>query len=85
MKIKFIILATIVLVIVFFAAIAVIRKDDLPPVACFVGGGFWKKLPDSCGDDCLLNKEQACMAVISFGCDCGVGKCWDGQKCISGQ
>jgi hypothetical protein len=48
---------------------------------CRFGGGEWQELPDSCVDLCEA-QTQVCAQVITLGCDCGDGQCWDGEKCV---
>lgn len=48
-------------------------------VQCFIAGGHWTRLPDSCVD--LCNPQKGCAEVLTFGCDCGPDKCWNGIFC----
>ncbi|MGI5828334.1 MAG: hypothetical protein ACOX6V_04930 [Patescibacteria group bacterium] len=49
---------------------------------CESGGGVWSTMVNSCADLCG-REGMACLQVITEGCDCGDGKCWNGSKCIS--
>ena len=46
---------------------------------CFKSGGRWVEFPDACVDSCTKarNSQVVCAQVLTVGCDCGVGKCWD--------
>ena len=49
---------------------------------CSQGGGTWKQMPDACVDSCESQRDDmVCAQVITEGCDCGEGMCWNGQQC----
>ncbi len=51
---------------------------------CENAGGMIKEFPNSCGDSCEVNRYPeviSCAAVITDACDCGAGKCWNGNSC----
>ncbi len=52
-------------------------EDD--KVYCEKMGGEWKLFSDSCVDSC--DSSLGCKEVETEGCDCGVDKCWNGEKC----
>jgi len=86
----FIILLVVVFALLFirFLFLSSFQKKQLAdlvyiPAKCVINGGFWRQLPDSCGDDCLSGDNIECLMVVLFGCDCGVGKCWNGSKCVA--
>ena len=50
---------------------------------CEKNGAAYRSFTDSCMDSCRKqrNPELACAAVLTTGCDCGQGKCWNGFEC----
>lgn len=49
---------------------------------CEQAGGEWKEMPDACVDSCESQRRgMMCAQVITEGCDCGEGMCWNGQSC----
>ncbi|MFZ2454893.1 MAG: hypothetical protein WAX07_00220 [Candidatus Altiarchaeia archaeon] len=53
-------------------------------VNCMLGGGMWSYLPSGCVDSCLEGEYLGCTAVMTWGCDCGSQKCWNGKNCQPG-
>jgi hypothetical protein len=60
-----------------------IIKPSPHPDACINSGGNWRIYTDSCADNCYLlnNPNQNCLIVMTNACDCGLDKCWNGEKC----
>jgi len=49
---------------------------------CDTTGGVWVDA-GNCEDTCsAMVDAQGCVTLTSSGCDCGPGRCWDGQRCI---
>jgi hypothetical protein len=49
---------------------------------CIQEVGAWSQMPDACVDSCKSQRENLmCAQVLTFGCDCGPGKCWNGESC----
>ncbi|NCO97065.1 MAG: hypothetical protein COY38_03035 [Candidatus Aenigmarchaeota archaeon CG_4_10_14_0_8_um_filter_37_24] len=51
---------------------------------CKEGGGEWKQFGSGCHDECWIvrSKEPVkCTMALSYGCDCGDDKCWNGRSC----
>lgn len=48
---------------------------------CETAGGVWKQMPDACADRCGT-EDMMCAQVLTYGCYCGEGMCWDGTKCM---
>jgi len=48
---------------------------------CRFGGGEWREFSNSCADQCGT-QDQLCAQVVTEGCECGDGQCWDGEKCV---
>ncbi len=51
------------------------------PERCDFAGGEWT------GDPCngaywRCDYSGTCVTAIGEGCDCGVGACWDGERCV---
>jgi len=49
---------------------------------CRFGGGEWQEFANSCIDLCQTETTVACAQVVTEGCACGEGQCWDGEKCV---
>lgn len=56
--------------------------DERP--ICEKSKGVWREFGNLCVDDCehVFNKYKICPNSITFGCDCGEGRCWLDNKCI---
>ena len=51
---------------------------------CKVNGGNWIEFPNEgqfCHDECNKPENNICKTMMSFGCDCGPDKCWNGNSC----
>lgn len=50
---------------------------------CLAEGGTWREFPDACVDSCSAARDGlACAQVLTMGCDCGEGMCWNGESCV---
>lgn len=47
--------------------------------------GIWREFGNGCGDKCIskFDKFDICEWRITYACDCGKGRCWDGSVCIA--
>lgn len=56
--------------------------DDRPD--CEESKGVWRQFGNVCVDQCRPKFDQfvICAQAITFGCDCGDGRCWEGNSCI---
>lgn len=47
--------------------------------------GTWREYGDSCVDLCeaKLDRFMICASAITYGCQCGKGRCWDGNHCAA--
>ena len=65
------------------------RKFAEPPELderenCEALGGTWKEFPNGCVDSCEKARNPSgvfCTQAFTFGCDCGIDKCWNGEIC----
>ncbi len=50
---------------------------------CGSTGGIWKRFSSACADSCTIarNPTGVCAQVITWSCDCGPGRCWNGNSC----
>lgn len=57
--------------------------DDLSP--CEESKGVWREFANGCIDSCeaKLDKFMMCTKSLTYACDCGRGRCWDGKKCTA--
>ena len=57
--------------------------DDRP--ICENNKGVWREFGNGCVDECFAKFDElaVCTYARTFGCDCGKGKCWDGDKCTA--
>ncbi|OFW80430.1 MAG: hypothetical protein A2887_03355 [Alphaproteobacteria bacterium RIFCSPLOWO2_01_FULL_40_26] len=51
---------------------------------CEKDKGIWRTYGNGCVDSCYekFDKFAICARAITYGCDCGKGKCWDGEQCV---
>jgi hypothetical protein len=49
---------------------------------CENSGGTWRFFSNNCVDSCDVRGHTTCGAAISYSCDCGIDKCWNGKFCI---
>ena len=51
---------------------------------CLTEGGSWQEFNNACANFCGRSKKDfaVCSQVITMGCFCGKGSCWNGNKCI---
>lgn len=56
--------------------------DDRP--ICENAKGVWRQFGNSCVDEChpKLDNFSVCAQAITYGCDCGKGRCWNGEICV---
>ncbi len=47
--------------------------------------GVWREFGNSLGDNCEAKFDQFSIAaqVLTYACDCGKSKCWNGDKCVA--
>lgn len=57
--------------------------DDRP--ICEDNKGVWREFGNGCVDEChsKFDKFSICTQAITYGCDCGKGRCWDGESCVT--
>ncbi len=51
---------------------------------CDLNKGVWREFGNGCVDNCSakFDNYMICTNAITYGCDCGKGKCWHENKCI---
>ncbi len=58
------------------------QEPQLPQEKCEMAGGEWIQMPTACVDSCEAQREgRMCAQVLTEGCDCGEGMCWNGESC----
>ena len=55
------------------------RKTDFEAI-CNIAGGHWNGV-HGCNNYCD-REGKFCPDKLIFGCECGLEKCWDGEKCV---
>ncbi len=52
---------------------------------CEENKGVWREFGNGCVDECYAKFDEfgVCTYARTFGCDCGKGKCWNGDECIA--
>lgn len=52
---------------------------------CELNQGVWREFGNGCVDECYAKFDEfgVCTYARTFGCDCGRGKCWNGEECIA--
>ena len=51
---------------------------------CLRVNGKWIEFNNGCIDSCeyIRNPEEiSCIQVLTYGCECGKDKCWNGETC----
>lgn len=79
---KLLAIATLVIAYAFSAGAETTTFDDRPN--CEAQKGVWREYGNGCVDECYpkFDKFTICTSAITFGCDCGKGRCWDDNKCV---
>ena len=69
---------------VFAQAVATSTSFDDRAV-CEENKGVWREFGNGCVDECYpkFDKFVICTSAITFGCDCGKGRCWNEKSCAS--
>jgi len=51
---------------------------------CEQNKGVWREFGNGCVDECFAKFDEfgICTYARTFGCDCGKGKCWNGEECV---
>jgi hypothetical protein len=67
---------------IFAQSIRFTSFDDRP--ICESSKGIWREFGNGCTDECYAKLDQfsVCSDAITYGCDCGKGRCWDGNQCV---
>lgn len=57
-------------------------QDSTKKTLCEQNGGSWQQFSNGCVDNCSNKIAQfsMCTTVLTFGCKCGEGKCWDSSN-----
>lgn len=57
--------------------------DDRP--TCEEVKGVWRQFGNGCTDDCRSKFDEftICTQALSYGCDCGKNRCWNGETCVT--
>ncbi len=52
---------------------------------CVKERGVWREFGNSLADNCEAKMDRFAIAaqVVTFGCDCGKNRCWNGEHCTS--
>lgn len=58
-------------------------QAELDEKKCAVAEGVWREFGNGCVDSCSVvrNPESGCTQTLTFGCDCGKDRCWNGETC----
>ena len=60
--------------------------DDRPD--CEKSQGIWREFGSGCVDNCLKKIDPyniVCTSALTYGCECGKNRCWNGEKCVAIQ
>lgn len=57
--------------------------DERP--MCEKQKGVWRSFGNGCADSCeaKLNSFMVCTEAITYSCDCGGSRCWNGNSCVN--
>ena len=52
--------------------------------ACETENGSWRQFGNACADSCKakFDKFSICAQSLTYACDCGDNKCWNGKYCV---
>jgi len=56
--------------------------EDRP--ICEENKGVWREFGNGCADQCHAKFDEftMCSQALTYACDCGKGRCWDGEMCV---
>ncbi|MFO7872429.1 MAG: hypothetical protein R6U26_02170 [Candidatus Undinarchaeales archaeon] len=84
----FVLAIAIVFIVIFFVGVETAKNMNNAPTEkteqelCNEAGGTWEEMPNACVDSCESAREDMmCAQVITKGCNCGEGMCWNGETC----
>lgn len=62
----------------------VVDRAKDPKGVCKKAGGTWNTFPDACAGSCTKHRSPGtmCATVVTEGCDCGAGKCFENNACL---
>ncbi len=55
---------------------------------CEKSQGVWREFGNGCIDNCLKKIDPyniVCTSALTYGCECGKNRCWNGEKCVAIQ
>ena len=54
---------------------------------CEKDRGVWREFGNGCADSCeaKFDKTSICTQAITYACECGKNKCWNGERCSAMQ
>ena len=58
--------------------------EEYAKIECDSVGGTWTVFNDGCVDSCEKARNPSgifCTQAFTFGCDCGIDKCWNRETC----
>jgi len=86
-----IVYALIIVLLVFAAALYMYRAktgevgiSSTEELECVKVDGEWMEFPNGCVDSCGLARSPgtiSCIQAFTYGCDCGLDRCWNGETC----
>jgi len=52
---------------------------------CEENKGIWREFGNGCSDSCIskFDKYEVCTHALTYSCDCGQGRCWHDNQCMS--
>ena len=83
---RYLVIALLILLILIAVIYFIYLVNFLPKEgACTQSDGEWRQFPDSCANTCPYERgsDMYCAEVLTYSCDCGPAKCWDGRACVS--
>lgn len=54
---------------------------------CEKDRGVWREFGNGCADSCeaKFDKTSICTQALTYSCECGKNKCWNGERCTAMQ
>jgi len=71
-------------ILILFLLVFLIFLVGCSAVECKLEGGEIKRFGNTCVDSCSSQESEnviVCGDAITWGCDCGEDKCWNGETC----
>lgn len=83
---KIIFLLIVVVFSISHASAQIVRPTTFDDrLVCEENKGIWREFGNGCLDSCIskFDKYEVCTNALTYACDCGKGRCWHENQCIT--